>query len=141
MGPEDRVTLDESVSIAMLALLASLGPAERSALMMRDVLGLPYDEVSEVLGRSQAACRQLVTRARTTYDSSADLTAAQYVTRALVPRSRELHHTTAPPQENDDDREPTTERRPATHRRLRLEASANLGLLPPPRKRNQHAHG
>ena len=55
MGPEDRVTLDESVSIAMLALLASLGPAERSALMLRDVLGLPYDEVSEVLGRSQAA--------------------------------------------------------------------------------------
>ena len=65
MGPEDRVTLDESVSIAMLALLESLGPAERSALMLRDVLGLPYDEVSEVLGRSQAACRQLVTRART----------------------------------------------------------------------------
>jgi RNA polymerase sigma-70 factor, ECF subfamily len=65
MGPEDRVTLDESVSIALLALLESLGPAERSALMLRDVLGLPYDEVSEVLGRSQTACRQLVTRART----------------------------------------------------------------------------
>jgi RNA polymerase sigma-70 factor (ECF subfamily) len=49
----------------MLALLESLGPAERSALMLRDVLGLPHDEVSEVLGRGQAACRQLVTRART----------------------------------------------------------------------------
>ena len=59
------MTRDESVSIAMLALLESLGPAERSALMLRDVLGLPYDEVSEVLGRSQAACRGLVTRART----------------------------------------------------------------------------
>ena len=65
LGPEERVTLDASVSIAMLVLLESLGPAERSALILHDVLGLPYGEVSEVLGRSQATCRQLVTRART----------------------------------------------------------------------------
>ena len=64
LGPEDRVTLDESVSMAMLVLLESLSPAERTALILRDVLGLPYGEVSQVLGRSQAACRQLVTRAR-----------------------------------------------------------------------------
>ncbi|MGE5287322.1 MAG: RNA polymerase sigma factor SigJ [Micromonosporaceae bacterium] len=64
LGPEDRVTLDESVSMAMLVLLESLSPAERTALILRDVLGLPYGEVSRVLGRSQAACRQLVTRAR-----------------------------------------------------------------------------
>lgn len=64
LGPEDRVTLDESVSMAMLVLLEALSPAERTAFILRDVLGLPYGEVSEVLGRSQAACRQLVTRAR-----------------------------------------------------------------------------
>jgi RNA polymerase sigma-70 factor, ECF subfamily len=64
MGPEDRVTLDESVSMAMLVLLESLTPAERTAFILRDILGLPYEELSEVVGRSQAACRQLVTRAR-----------------------------------------------------------------------------
>jgi RNA polymerase sigma-70 factor, ECF subfamily len=64
-SPEDRVTLDESVSMAMLVLLESLSPAQRTAFVLRDVLGLPYGEVSAVVGRSEAACRQLVTRART----------------------------------------------------------------------------
>jgi RNA polymerase sigma-70 factor, ECF subfamily len=65
IGPEDRVSLDESVSMAMLVLLESLTPAERTAFILHDILGLPYGELSETLGRSQAACRQLVTRART----------------------------------------------------------------------------
>jgi RNA polymerase sigma-70 factor, ECF subfamily len=60
LGPEDRVTLDESVSMAMLVLLESLSPAERTARILHDVLGLPYGEVSEALARSEAACRQLV---------------------------------------------------------------------------------
>ena len=64
MGPEDRITLDESVSMAMLVLLESLSPAERTAFILHDTLGLSYDEVSETLGRSHAACRQLVARAR-----------------------------------------------------------------------------
>jgi RNA polymerase sigma-70 factor (ECF subfamily) len=64
MGPEDRVTLDESVSMAMLVLLESLSPAERTAFVLREVLGLAYDEVSEIVGRTEAACRQLVARAR-----------------------------------------------------------------------------
>ncbi len=64
MGPEDRITLDESVSMAMLVLLESLSPAERTAFILHDILGLPYGEVSETVGRSQEACRQLVTRAR-----------------------------------------------------------------------------
>jgi RNA polymerase sigma-70 factor, ECF subfamily len=64
LGPEDRVTLDESVSMAMLVLLESLSPAERTAFVLRDVLGLAYGEVSEIVGRTEAACRQLVGRAR-----------------------------------------------------------------------------
>ncbi len=64
LGPEDRVTLDESVSMAMLVLLESLSPAERTAFVLREVLGLPYGEVSEIVGRTEAACRQLVARAR-----------------------------------------------------------------------------
>lgn len=64
LGPEDQVTLDESVSMAMLVLLESLTPAERTAFVLHDVLGLGYDEVGEVVGRGAAACRQLVSRAR-----------------------------------------------------------------------------
>jgi len=65
LGPEDRVTLDESVSMAMLVLLESLSPAERTAFVLREVFGLTYGEVSEVVGRAATACRQLVARART----------------------------------------------------------------------------
>jgi RNA polymerase sigma-70 factor (ECF subfamily) len=63
-GPEDRVTLDESVSMAMLVLLESLSPAERTAFVLREVFGLAYEEISVVVGRTEAACRQLVARAR-----------------------------------------------------------------------------
>lgn len=63
-NPEDRVTLDESVSMAMLVLLESLSPAERTAFVLREVFGLSYPELSAAVGRSEAACRQLVARAR-----------------------------------------------------------------------------
>jgi RNA polymerase sigma-70 factor, ECF subfamily len=64
LTPEDRITLDESVSMAMLVVLESLTPAERTAFVLHDVLGLPYDEVAGTVGRSDAACRQLISRAR-----------------------------------------------------------------------------
>ena len=46
--PADRVTLDESVSMALLVLLETLSPAERTALVLHDVMGLSYAEVSAV---------------------------------------------------------------------------------------------
>jgi RNA polymerase sigma-70 factor (ECF subfamily) len=64
LTPEDRVTLDESVSMAMLVVLESLSPAERTAFVLHDVLSMPYDEVAETVERSEAACRQLISRAR-----------------------------------------------------------------------------
>jgi RNA polymerase sigma-70 factor, ECF subfamily len=64
LGPEDRVTLDETVSMAMLVLLEALSPAERTAFVLHEVLGFPYAEVSAIVGRSEVACRQLVSRAR-----------------------------------------------------------------------------
>lgn len=64
ISPEDRVTLDESVSMAMLVLLESLSPAERTALVLHDVLSLDYGEIADTVGRSEPACRQLVSRAR-----------------------------------------------------------------------------
>ncbi|GAA3430073.1 RNA polymerase sigma factor SigJ [Streptosporangium sandarakinum] len=62
--PADRVTLDESMSMAMLVVLESLSPAERTAFVLHDVFGLPFDEVGRAVGRSPAACRQLAARAR-----------------------------------------------------------------------------
>jgi RNA polymerase sigma factor (sigma-70 family) len=62
--PADRVTLDESVSMAFLVVLESLTPAQRVALILHDVFGYQFAEVAEITGRSPAACRQLATSAR-----------------------------------------------------------------------------
>ncbi|GII01612.1 RNA polymerase sigma24 factor [Planobispora takensis] len=62
--PADRVTLDESMSMAMLVVLESLSPAERTAFVLHDVFGLPFTEVGRAVGRTPAACRQLAARAR-----------------------------------------------------------------------------
>ncbi|WP_260615384.1 sigma-70 family RNA polymerase sigma factor [Microbispora sp. KK1-11] len=62
--PAERVTLDESLSMAMLVVLESLSPAERTAFVLHDVFGLTFAEVGEAVGRSPAACRQLAARAR-----------------------------------------------------------------------------
>ena len=62
--PLDRVTLDDSVSTALLIVLESMTPAERVAFVLHDVFALPFDEVAEVVGRTPAACRQLAVSAR-----------------------------------------------------------------------------
>jgi RNA polymerase sigma-70 factor (ECF subfamily) len=62
--PADRVTLDESVSYAMLTVLEQLSPAERTAFVLHDVFDVPFDEVAGVVGRSPEAVRQLASRAR-----------------------------------------------------------------------------
>lgn len=62
--PAERVTLDESVATALLVVLERLSPAERTAYLLHDVFGLPFDEVGEVVGRSPDAVRQLASRAR-----------------------------------------------------------------------------
>ncbi len=63
--PADRITLDDTIRIAMLTVLEQLSPAERAAFVLHDVFGLPFDRVAETVGRSPAACRQLASRART----------------------------------------------------------------------------
>jgi RNA polymerase sigma factor (sigma-70 family) len=62
--PADRVTLDESVSMAFLVVLDSMTPAERVAFILHDVFGYAFAEVAKVTGRSPAACRQLASSAR-----------------------------------------------------------------------------
>jgi len=62
--PADRVTLDESVSMAFLVVLESMTPAERVALILHDVFGYPFADVAHITGRTPAACRQLASSAR-----------------------------------------------------------------------------
>jgi RNA polymerase sigma-70 factor (ECF subfamily) len=62
--PLDRVTLDESVALALMIVLERLSPGERSAFLLHDVFGLSFQEAGEILGRTPAAARQLAARAR-----------------------------------------------------------------------------
>ena len=62
--PADRVTLDESVSMAFLVVLDSMTPAERVAVILHDVFRYSFAEVAEITGRTPAACRQLASSAR-----------------------------------------------------------------------------
>ena len=64
VDPLDRVTLDESVSTALLIILEAMTPAERVAFVLHDVFAMPFPEIAEIVGRTPAACRQLATSAR-----------------------------------------------------------------------------
>jgi len=60
----EDVELAESVSIAVLTVLETLGPAERAVFVLREVFQLPYAEIAEAVGKSPAAVRQIARRAR-----------------------------------------------------------------------------
>lgn len=62
--PADRITLDESVSMAFLVVLEALSPAERVAFVLHDVFRFSFADVAEVTGRTPGACRQLASTAR-----------------------------------------------------------------------------
>jgi RNA polymerase sigma-70 factor (TIGR02957 family) len=60
----DDIELAESVSIAMLTVLETLGPSERAVFVLREVFDTPYDEIAVVLDKTPVAVRQLAHRAR-----------------------------------------------------------------------------
>jgi RNA polymerase sigma-70 factor (ECF subfamily) len=62
--PADRVTLDDTVRIAMHVVLERLSAAERTAFVLHDVFQYPFEAIAEIVGRSPSACRQLASRAR-----------------------------------------------------------------------------
>ncbi len=55
--------LASSLSVAFLVVLERLAPEERAAFLLHEVFESGYDEIASILGKSQAACRQLVSRA------------------------------------------------------------------------------
>jgi RNA polymerase sigma-70 factor (ECF subfamily) len=63
--PPDRdLDLAADLSIAFLTLLERLAPEERAAFLLHDVFDVGYGEIAGVLEKSEAACRQVVHRAR-----------------------------------------------------------------------------
>jgi RNA polymerase sigma-70 factor (TIGR02957 family) len=60
----EDLELAESLSIAMLTVLETLGPSERAVFVLHDVFDVPYDEIGEAVGKSSAAVRQIAHRAR-----------------------------------------------------------------------------
>ena len=63
-GPEDEAVLADSVGLALLVVLDTLTPPERLAFVLHDMFAVPFDEIATILDRSEAATRQLASRAR-----------------------------------------------------------------------------
>lgn len=63
-GPEADALVADQVGAALDVVVDALVPAERAAFVLHDVFGYPFAEVSAMLGRSDAAVRQLASRAR-----------------------------------------------------------------------------
>jgi RNA polymerase sigma-70 factor (ECF subfamily) len=63
-GPEQEALLADSVGLALLVVLDTLGPAERLAFVLHDMFDLPFDDIAPIIGRSTVATRQLASRAR-----------------------------------------------------------------------------
>ncbi|WP_327332438.1 sigma-70 family RNA polymerase sigma factor [Streptomyces anulatus] len=63
-APEDDAVLADSVGLALLVVLESLGPSERLAFVLHDLFAVPFDEIGHILGKSTAAAKMLASRAR-----------------------------------------------------------------------------
>jgi RNA polymerase sigma factor (sigma-70 family) len=62
--PEHEALLADSVGLALLVVLETLSPAERLAFVLHDMFDVPFDEIATMVDRSEAATRQLASRAR-----------------------------------------------------------------------------
>jgi RNA polymerase sigma-70 factor, ECF subfamily len=63
-SPELALEREEDISIAFLTLLEALSPEERAVFVLYDILDEDYADIAEVVGKSEAACRQMVHRSR-----------------------------------------------------------------------------
>ncbi|ARQ69858.1 sigma-70 family RNA polymerase sigma factor [Streptomyces marincola] len=63
-GPEDDVALADSVGLALLVVVQSLGPSERMAFVLHDLFAVPFHDIAQILGKSTDATKMLASRAR-----------------------------------------------------------------------------
>ena len=62
--PADLAALNDSLSTALLVVLETLNPVERAVFLLHDVFDYDYAAIAEIVGKSEAACRQALHRAR-----------------------------------------------------------------------------
>jgi RNA polymerase sigma-70 factor (ECF subfamily) len=91
--PAVQAELADSVGLALLVVLETLGPAERLAFVLHDMFGVPFDEIAPIVGRSPTATRQLASRARRRVQGAApqpdaDLATQRKVVEAFLAASR-----------------------------------------------------
>jgi RNA polymerase sigma-70 factor, ECF subfamily len=67
-SPEQMAELSDSLSMAFLLLLESLSPVERAVFLLREVFDYPYEDIAQIVGKSEANCRQILARARQRVD-------------------------------------------------------------------------
>jgi RNA polymerase sigma-70 factor (ECF subfamily) len=94
--PEHEAVLADSVGLALLVVLDTLGPAERLAFVLHDMFAVPFEEIASILGRSPAAAKQLASRARRRVQGAAsdadiqtDVTRQRAVVEAFLAASRD----------------------------------------------------
>jgi RNA polymerase sigma factor (sigma-70 family) len=84
VAPEDDVALADSVGLALLVVLDSLGPSERLAFVLHDLFAVPFDEIGRILGKSTDATKMLASRARRKVQSTERPTAVGREQREVV---------------------------------------------------------
>ncbi len=62
--PEQETLLADSIGLALTIMLDTLSPPERVAFVLHDIFGISFAEVASIVGRNEAATRQLASRAR-----------------------------------------------------------------------------
>jgi RNA polymerase sigma-70 factor, ECF subfamily len=62
-GADQSAELASDLSVALLAVLERLAPEERAAFLLHEMFDSGYDDIAQILGKSEAACRQIVSRA------------------------------------------------------------------------------
>jgi len=63
-SPEPMAEISDSLSMAFLVLLESLSPVERAVFLLREVFDYPYEDIAQIVDKSEANCRQIFGRAR-----------------------------------------------------------------------------
>jgi RNA polymerase sigma factor (sigma-70 family) len=94
VDPEQEALLADSVGLALLVVLETLGPAERLAFVLHDMFAMPFEEIAPIVDRSPTAARQLASRARRRVQGAApvpdaDLTGQREVVDAFLAAARE----------------------------------------------------
>jgi len=62
-APDSAVGLSDSLTMAFMLMLESLGPVERAAFLLHEVFDYDYATTAEIIGKSEANCRQIICRA------------------------------------------------------------------------------